>query len=177
MVGRGRCCRGSLHAGHYGRKPRGLPAGLEAQWLPEFSVNPGIARGQRAPRSDRTPLARTSGPQSPATTTCPATHRPRDRVVGFRCATSGQPPKGPAGTPKPTYTFRPRNLTDGGVVRRRQCPQHKLQPNRGFAMVTGDPSMPLASDYILKLAGRGRSHFTQDEPSRPSAGRSPPRGR
>jgi hypothetical protein len=33
-----RCCRGPLHAGHYGRKPRGLPAGLEAQWLPEFSV-------------------------------------------------------------------------------------------------------------------------------------------
>ena len=33
-----RCCRGPLHAGHYERKPRGLPAGLEARWLPEFSV-------------------------------------------------------------------------------------------------------------------------------------------
>jgi len=42
-----RCCRGPLHAGHYGRKPRGLPAGLEAQWLPEFSVRWSLCCGRR----------------------------------------------------------------------------------------------------------------------------------
>ena len=44
-----RCCRGPLHAGHYGRKPRGLPAGLEARWLPEYpaSLREGDARNGR----------------------------------------------------------------------------------------------------------------------------------
>jgi len=31
-----RRCQGPLHAGNYGRKPRGLPAGLEEAVLPEF---------------------------------------------------------------------------------------------------------------------------------------------
>lgn len=33
-----RRCQGPLHAGNYGRKPRGLPAGLEGLVQPEFSV-------------------------------------------------------------------------------------------------------------------------------------------
>jgi hypothetical protein len=33
-----RRCQGPLHAGNYGRKPRGLPAGLEGLGVAEFSV-------------------------------------------------------------------------------------------------------------------------------------------
>jgi hypothetical protein len=33
-----RHCQGPLHVGNYGRKPRGLPAGLEGLVEPEFSV-------------------------------------------------------------------------------------------------------------------------------------------